>query len=472
MPMTWKKRINKGLSVLGCLCSILLISSCLLYFAMAFYYRNGFSYGTWINGIYCTGKTIEEVNEELKAVTRIEDFRIVDKDGEESVLVLGNLALEYDYTGHLEKYLNKQNPFLWINNITAKQEKEMSPEISFDKEELEQAIFSCNAIAKEELRTQDIKIQKGNEGYELYNGMTQVLNRTAAAALIEEAIAEGKNSVDLASAGCYSDLELTPVMEETLRLWEKVEAFQSGEILYDMGDSFVKVGASVTSNWITLDETGGFLLDAAGELSFRKEGVREFISVLAKEYDTYGGDRVFHSTRGDLIKLSGGIYGNKIDQEAEVKYLIEAFLQKKEETHIPQYTKSALVRGKNDIGDTYIEIDMAEQKLYYYLKGELKLETEIVTGDTSRKWGTPDGVNYVYAKQKNRILRGPGYASPVKYWMPVNGGIGIHDASWRSEFGGEIYVKNGSHGCINLPPKVTPDLFNSVELGTPVVMFY
>ena len=130
------------------------------------------------------------------------------------------------------------------------------------------------------------------------------------------------------------------------------------------------------------------------------------------------------------------------------------------------------MRGKDDIGSTYVEVDMTAQKLYYYEDGELVLETDVVTGNMRRRMGTPQGVNYVYNKQKNRVLRGPGYASPVSFWMPVKGNIGLHDAGWRSEFGGEIYRTGGSHGCINLPKDMASQLYEAVEVGTPVIMFY
>ena len=110
--------------------------------------------------------------------------------------------------------------------------------------------------------------------------------------------------------------------------------------------------------------------------------------------------------------------------------------------------------------------------MYYYIDGELFVETPIVTGNMLRKMGTPSAVCYVYGKQKNRTLRGPGYASFVKYWLPVKGGIGIHDASWRKDFGGDIYLKNGSHGCINTPNDVMEQIYERVEIGTPVIMFY
>jgi lipoprotein-anchoring transpeptidase ErfK/SrfK len=175
-----------------------------------------------------------------------------------------------------------------------------------------------------------------------------------------------------------------------------------------------------------------------------------------------------------------------MDQKREVQWLtdyLEQLLQKtvnaagfdvdaSGEVRIPAYTREAYNRSCAGVGDTYIEVDMGIQKLYYYEAGELKLETDIVTGNVRKKMNTPEGVNYVYSKQKNRILRGEGYTSPVSFWMPVKGAVGIHDASWRDEFGGDIYKSNGSHGCINLPSDVMAELYDMVEVGTPVVMFY
>lgn len=172
------------------------------------------------------------------------------------------------------------------------------------------------------------------------------------------------------------------------------------------------------------------------------------------------------------MTVEGGLYGNKIDQEAETAYLTDAFYGKKREVHEPVYTQEAWKKGSEDIGSTYIEVDMGEQKMYYYVDGVLTIDTPIVTGNTSRRMGTPSGVNFVYAKQKNRILRGRDYASPVDFWMPVKGNIGIHDASWRGTFGGNIYKTNGSHGCINTPRTAMEQLFDMAEVGTPVVMFY
>ena len=193
---------------------------------------------------------------------------------------------------------------------------------------------------------------------------------------------------------------------------------------------------------------------------------------LAKEYNTVGTQLAFAATSGKTVLVDYVTYGTELDVEAEKEYLRKAFAEGVSEVHIPTYLKEGYVRGKNDVGDTYIEVDMTAQKLYCYKAGELLLETDIVTGNMRRKWDTPAGVNFVYNKQKKRVLRGPGYATPVDFWMPVKGAIGLHDADWRKEFGGEIYLKNGSHGCVNIPPEIMPTIYEEYEIGTPVIMFY
>ena len=61
------------------------------------------------------------------------------------------------------------------------------------------------------------------------------------------------------------------------------------------------------------------------------------------------------------------------------------------------------------------------------------------------------------------------YESHVDYWMPFNGGIGFHDASWRNKFGGTIYQTSGSHGCVNLPPASVPAFYDMLYKGIPVI---
>ena len=141
---------------------------------------------------------------------------------------------------------------------------------------------------------------------------------------------------------------------------------------------------------------------------------------------------------------------------------------------------TANARGVNDIGSTYIEVDLSAQHMYYYQNGSVIFESDIVSGDmTYSDRQTPPGIFTLYYKKSPDVLRGSKlpngqyeYEQPVTYWMPFNGGIGFHDAAWQPYFGGTRYYGGGSHGCINLPPSNAAILYNIIDYGVPIVCFY
>lgn len=55
--------------------------------------------------------------------------------------------------------------------------------------------------------------------------------------------------------------------------------------------------------------------------------------------------------------------------------------------------------------------------------------------------------------------------------MLFNVHIGIHDASWWYFFGGDIYKRNGSHGCVNTPLYLAKRIFENIEEGTPIICY-
>ena len=115
------------------------------------------------------------------------------------------------------------------------------------------------------------------------------------------------------------------------------------------------------------------------------------------------------------------------------------------------YAQTAESRNKDDIGNTYVEISLSGQHIWFYKDGKLIIDSDVVTGNVSAGHTTPPGVFRLNYKERNAVLKGEDYETPVSYWMPFNGGIGLHDATWRTEFGGDIYLTSGSHGCVNAP---------------------
>ncbi len=126
-----------------------------------------------------------------------------------------------------------------------------------------------------------------------------------------------------------------------------------------------------------------------------------------------------------------------------------------------------------DLGDTFVEVDISDQTLYLYVDDKMDHEAPVVTG----KKGVHDtrlGCNPIYLhneEKPGKLLKGEDYEDGVwvDRWMPFDGGIGLHDASWRSDFSSDAYL-NGSHGCVNMRFEDADYVFDRVDVGTNVLV--
>ena len=159
----------------------------------------------------------------------------------------------------------------------------------------------------------------------------------------------------------------------------------------------------------------------------------------------------------DQIKIDSNVNVKKVG-DYKVTYMVSDSSQNE-----VIKTINVHVRNKNDI--TYVKISISKQKLDYYENNKVVLSTPITSG---RNDATKTGNFKIVSKTRDTVLSGPGYSSFVKYWMGYGGAYGLHDASWRSRFGTQDYVYNGSHGCINMPTVAAKKLYGMIEIGTPV----
>jgi lipoprotein-anchoring transpeptidase ErfK/SrfK len=257
---------------------------------------------------------------------------------------------------------------------------------------------------------------------------------------------------------------------------ETLDKLSEIKVTYLLPDGSKKIfEGSTLKEYIGTDNDGNRYLSEI-EIS---EYISEYVASLAKEVNTAGKERVFVSTLRGEIKVKGGSYGWRIDQKREKRMLLGEILNQISVSREPIYFAREFSNENGGIGNTYVEIDLSKQHVYYYIKGELFLDTPCVSGTMTKQRATPGGVSTLYYKETNRVLRGKKqpdgtyeYEAPVTYWMPFNGGVGLHDANWRGRFGGKIYVSAGSHGCINLPPKKAAAIYKVINVGTPIVVFY
>ena len=250
------------------------------------------------------------------------------------------------------------------------------------------------------------------------------------------------------------------MQERELSLEERIPSMQ---IVYRFGDQTETLDGETISEWlVTLPD---------GSLSVNETPAKEYVAKLASKYDTFGMSRSFTTHDGKDIKISGGDYGYWMDKVQTRQELIAQILTGESAELTPVYYGTADNYGENDIGNTYVEINIGEQHLWVYKNGGQINDSDFVSGCLFKGNGTPEGTYAITYKERDSTLVGEGYQSSVKYWMPFNGNIGLHDASWRDAFGGHIYYMNGSHGCINLPSEKAAEIYGQVEKGEAVVVY-
>lgn len=147
------------------------------------------------------------------------------------------------------------------------------------------------------------------------------------------------------------------------------------------------------------------------------------------------------------------------------------------DTQAQQQTKSkSLMVFDNTIApsvsyNTYVDVDLTNQRVTYFKDKKSVFYVPCVTGNPNKGNGTPVGIYKIKAHTNGKRLKGKTWDVWVNKWMRfTDTAIGLHDASWRRSFGGNIYKSNGSHGCVNLPADAASYLFDEVNVGTYVIV--
>lgn len=363
-----------------------------------------------------------------------------------------------------------QNQFTWPLAFFTSRDFKLEVNISYDDEKFEE--FLKNTLILKGLKhPEDAKIIFKDGKYEI---QSEILGTYTTKEKLKEAIlialSERKESIDMSTISEQPKLKKDDKsLQDALSKYEKISQLKY-EI--NIGSNKEVLDGEILANIFTFVD---------GELKPDEQKARDYIRRLAIKYDTFGMDRKFQTTGKGEIVVSGkeGIYGWQIDVNKTKDLLVEKLLTFQSDSIEPVFIHKGLYYDKeDDIGKTYIEIDLTRQHMWFYKEGKLLLDTDIVTGDVSKKVETPVGVMKVWSREKDRNLKGLSplgydYVAHVDYWMPINWkGVGIHDANWRNgKFGGSIYKTSGSYGCINTPLEKVKQIYDNVEINTPVIVY-
>lgn len=436
----------------------------ILYLITVSLYSNKFILGTTINGTDCSSKTVVGAVNEIQ--NSLKDYKLkVIRDGK----VIANISatdieMEVSDTESIKTEIYKINKFakpivmlniakknaIQINNLYKVNDKKLKAEVKkiCNSKDLKNPVDAKIVYNEQEER---YEIQKEDNGTKL--------NYTKVYEKIKDSILNENKEVNLDD--CLRGAKIKSNNKNLNNVLKNINKYMIS-IQIDFGDRQENITPKMVHNWIKIKNN---------KVSFDKDAVRNYVIKLSNKYDTYGTTRKFKTHNGKIITISGGSYGWMIRRDYTIDKLIKTIKEAKSTTIEPEYSYKGFRREKDEIGDTYVEISLSEQHVYVYNKGKLVVDTPCVTGNTSLGRGTPSGIYPLNYKTRNATLSGQGYASPVSYWMPFNNNIGMHDASWRSSFGGNIYKTGGSHGCVNLPKEKAKQIYEVLIEKEPVIVY-
>ena len=471
-----KKKLKPSM-IAGAAAAILVVG----YAAGALYYTNHLFAGSKINGMDCANMTEKKADAALKKQVESYEIELDFRNNESRTISGSDIGYQYIGSGDVKDVMKKQNPLLWVSGLFSKKNYNVEIDANFDKTALKAQLDGLDCLQEANMEAPaDAQIAFVNNQFVIQDETqgTTIDEGTLLTAL-EEAVCTSQTKLSVEKTGAYAKPSVTKDDETLIHQKDIWNSCATATITYTFGDEQEVLDGMQIKDWLSYDEEGNYVENKEAVMAH----IKEYVLDLATRRNTMGRDRTITSTMtGESVTVSGGSYGFRIDQSEEAEQIYENIVNHDVVTREPAYASRAAIYSMtgDDIGNTYVEVDLGNQHLWYYKEGTLIMDTDFVSGTyTISDRRTPSGTYSLMYKQKDQVLRGTRrsdgtyeYESPVKYWMPFNGGIGFHDASWRYSFGGSIFMYSGSHGCVNLPGSMASELYENIEAGCPILCFY
>ena len=470
--MTWILGIAAALLVV-----IILIS---VVFLRKEWNRTTFFDHTTINGFDVSGKEPDEVLPILTGEYSKANVHISENGKEQAVWSLAQVGYTVDESALLsgiQDALGKQKssiPVL-LDSLMNGNSFEIDVPFRFDAQALASAVTTQN-LADERVQNVDAEIAYDQETKN-YSITPEVQGTMLNDSDIQQLV---QQSIDNVIGGTEPQTEIQVAIPESLyivpsilstdaNLNLKVNTFNSYDkavITYLFGDEKEVLDWNTICDWVEFEGGQGYLSE---------ERLREYVMNMGQKYNTIYYDRTFHTTGGSDIVFSehDNNYGYLIDEEGEYAQLLSDIQANVQTEREPVYAYSGIGRHGQDDMASYVEVSIGAQHLWFYKDYQLLLDTDVVTGCIAKNTPTQTGIYPIAYKESPATLipSNETNGTAVQYWMPFYDGQGLHDANWRSAFGGQIYQTSGSHGCVNMPYYAAEFIYNNADTGTPVVLY-
>lgn len=457
-------------------------------------HKDTFLENTYINGVNVGGMNQEEAVEELKKASVIpQSIYFTKKDGTGIEIMLSDIGYDSESAEKtLKEYNEAQDKSQWIKANFGDTEYTMNQDFYYDKDELEKLLahkLLDNPSA--EPPTDAYIVQNDDNSFsvipEKYGDVVDEDKLDNLYEYTEDLLSKNIFDIDISNLDIYKKPRVTAEdLYEDCKRYNMLDqihitfTFQRGE---EESLSYEDI-----RDWVDFDVNS-----PVGGLEIDRDRIEHYVEQLGEKYNTYGWDREIESTlRGKITVPQGqGCYGWWLDVDGMTNFIVrqiencesvetEAIWYVNPDSTYSYTCNPDWLTNDKDFSDTYVEVDLSAQHMWYYEHGEMKMESDIVSGYPSESRNTPAGVYKMWSKERGKTLVGSAdgrsYASYVEFWNYFTTiGVGFHDASWQEGvFGGTKYLSPewGSHGCINLPYDKAEYVYENIDYGTPVFMFW
>ncbi len=473
------KHKKTGVLIIIILVSIVGAVAALDYFNF-FGNRGTFLDGTTVNGVDVSGMTAKESKETLQKA--VDQYRLVVKfaDGKETYSA-EELGLTLHAGNKLKKLIQEQNGTVGGGSTSTEPELELTEKdlIVCEAEELKQKVDALPELtSRKEAKSENaclkydadkakftiaaetvggtIKAADLLDAIEYKSEMLQPELNTVTYGLYDGKTVRTKNSAEMKKALSAAKAKLDVSITYTYDV-ERADIHAEEDIDKDL-----------VSRWLYVDKDGV-------TTSINGDRLQDYVEEMHQTYSVKNaGTSQFVTSIGTYVEVNAPAADETLDTDAlykDIKRCVEHCYSGKRKA--PYGTTSSGVAGTTNLGGTYVEVDLDHQHLYLYVDGKRIAEGDICSGSVANAAATPEGLYTIKSKDHDRYLRGEGYCDWVSCFMPFNGGIGLHDATWRTteDYGGEVYLEEGSHGCINMPVALAQTIDEHVEVGTYVILY-
>lgn len=474
-----KTGMSTGRKILIGLIAVLLLLTAAVYGYGVYYFSGHLLPGSLVNGFNCSYMDQKEAEELLAKKTAAYVLAVRTRGNGQESISAEEIALSYKPDGSVKKLMHDQKRFLWFLAFSQHSIMEVPSSVSYQEDLFEQKFAGLKCL-KDNVKPEDAYIEDDGNGFSIVPEVEGTfVDQEKFRETVVTALTTGDPVVDLEEDGCYINPEIYRDNERLTADCEQMNELTDVVITYDFSDRKETVDRTVICSWLSRNEEQDLVVD--------KEKIASYIRTLAEKYDTIGTERSFITYNSREIRVSGGDYGWVTDQEKETEALFREIQKKETQVREPEYRQKAMSRDTNDIGYTYVEVDLSGSRLVVYQDGIPVADTGIYAPD-----GTGTGV-YEIREMKSPAESG---GITVNYLMSCGENIGIVDnpaltqedvgyyadgfadslisADFGSEensgLSGDIWT-DSEKGYIQIPGDRAADVWQYVKTGMPVVIY-